>query len=216
MSNILTKCDEEDCKITLSNYTVPRIVYQILKLYMMNNKPEDVGVILKQKYDPDQTKSDILLDIGFNWKSQVMSKVPAVFVQREDAIYKTPTMGENVATDQVTGKDTRVAIVSLPVIVTCVAAEPVAVVEQLAEYIKQPLLYFRREIQVDYGIRSFILEKVTAPKLLAEGKNNFYVNLLVNVDYHDGWTISRNSLKLKKVDVTLFDQLNTFLQEVRV
>ena len=216
MSNILTKCDDDDCKITLSNYTVPRIVYQIIKLYMMNNRPEDVGIILKQKFDPDQTKSDILLDIGFNWKTQVMSKVPAVFIQREDATYKTPTFGESTASDQITGKETRVAIVSLPIVVTCVAAEPVAVVEQFAEYIKQPLLYFRREIQVDYGIRSFILEKVSAPKLLAEGKNNFYINLILNVDYNDGWTISRNDLKVKRIDITLFDQLNTFLQEVRV
>ena len=197
-----------ECKsIRLNPYTVTRIVYEIIKTYMLTNTPDEAGVKLVQKFDADPKKSQILLDISYNWRTKDMSKVPAIFVGREDVEYKTPTMGQNQAARLPNDPMTRFALGTIPVVGTCVAAEPLAVVEQLAEYIKQPLLYFRDEVQKDYGIRRFQLTKVTKPKLLPEGKNNFFVELIVDITFDEGWVVNRDTLVLKHICVELFDQL---------
>jgi hypothetical protein len=211
---ITKQCTEND--LILNHYTVTRIVYEVIKLYMMNNPPESVGVKLAQKYDVDYTKSGILLDVGYNWRTKDMSKVPAIFVQRGDVSLKGMTIGEAIAGNPKTGGETRNVFSHMPVMVTCVAAEPIAVVENLAEYIKQPLLYFRRTIQADFGIRHFLLEKITAPKLLAEGKNNFFVDLVLNITFDDNWTIQRNSLILKRVGIELFDNVMEAIQRAEI
>lgn len=213
----LTSLDSTGCsRVTLNVYTATRIVYEVIKTYMLANTPEQAGVRLNHTYDADYKKSGILLDIGYNWRTKDMSKVPAVFIQRGDATFKTPTMGQHDSIDIKRNRNTRFALCTLPVSVTCVAAEPLAVVEQLAEYIKQPLLYFRNEVQLDFGIRRFQLKEITQPKLLAEGKNNFFVNLNLEVTFDDNWVVERDSLKIKHIGVELFDQLSNPLQTLEV
>ena len=207
---ILSKTETKKCEdqlLYLNAYVVTRIVYELIKIYMTNNSPESCGVILAQKYDPDYTKSDILLDIAYNWKTKEISKVPAIFVQREDMNLRSPTMGQDTHINSKTGAEKRLVINTLPITITCVAAEPIAVVENLAEYVKQPLLYFRKEVQVDYGIRQFKLDGITKPKLLAEGKNNFLIELKMTVTFDDNWKVSRNSLVLRRIGIELFDKL---------
>jgi hypothetical protein len=203
-----------DKGIRLNAFVVTRIVYEIVKLYMMNNTAASVGVPLAQKYDVDYTKSDILLDIGYNWRTKDMSKVPAVYVQRGDVTLKYVSIGQQISTESKTGQQARNAWSTMPVTVSCVAAEPIAVVENLTEYIKQPLLYFRKEIQNDFGIRHFILDRITAPKLVAEGKNNFVVDLVMNITYDDSWTITPETLKIKRMGIDVYDNLCNYMQSV--
>jgi len=201
-----------DKELYLNAYVVTRIVYEIIKLYMLNNPPENCGVTLAQKYNIEPAKSDILLDIGYNWRTKDMSKVPAVFVQREDVGFTYPTMGQTTEISSKKGSEQRLVLNSMPVIVTCVAQKDIAIVENLAEYVKQPLLYFRKEIQSDYGIRQFKLVKVGKPQLLKEGNNNFTVELQLLITFDDGWRISRESLAIKHIGVELFDTLMTPIQ----
>lgn len=204
----------EHRSISLNNYTVPRIVYHIIKNFMIGNTPDQAGVRLVQTYDPDYTKSQILLDMGYHWRTKDLSKVPAIFIQREDATYTTPTMGQHEGSGK--NVDHRVALCTLPVTVSCVAAEPIAVVENLAEYVKQPLLYFRNEVQLDFGFRRFQLMEVSKPKLVPEGKNNFFIDITMKIVYDDNWNVRRDSLKLKHLTVNLFDQMWTPLQTLDV
>ena len=191
-------CAEQD--VQLNAYVVTRIVFEVIRKYLMDNPdPKKCGVMLSQRYNSDPTKSDILLDIGYNWRTQELSKVPAIFVQRGDLTFKTPTIGQEYNSNVMNLSETRFAFASLPITVSCVAAEPIAVVENLAELVKQPLLYFRREVQNDFGIRQFKLLEVGRPKLVTEGKNNFVVDLSLMVVYDDAYVIRQNSLKIGSI-----------------
>ena len=212
-----TNLDPKPCRnLELNAYTVTRIVYEVIKTYMLSNTPEQAGVRLQQTFDADYKKSGILLDIAYNWRKKDMSKVPAIFVQREDVTYKTPTMGQNSTMRTANAPENKFAMATMPVVVTCVAAEPLAVVENLVQYIKQPLLYFRNDVQNDFGITRFQLAQISKPKLLDEGKNNFYVDLTVNISYPEGWVVNRDSLKIKHIGVQLFDYIWTPLQTLDV
>lgn len=203
-----TDISPKECKcITLNAYTVTRIVYEVIKTYMLANTPTQAGVRLAQTFDADYKKSGILLDIAYNWRTKDMNKVPAIFIQREDVSFKTPTMGQNAVNRSPGSPETKLAMATMPVTVTCVAAEPLAVIENLVEYVKQPLLYFRNDVQQDYGITRFQLAQISKPKLLDEGKNNFYVDLTVNISYADSWVVHKDTLKIKHIGIQLFDQI---------
>ena len=211
---IARKCAGQE--MYLNAYIVTRIVLEIVRTYITNNSPSQCGVQLAQVYNPDPTKSDILLDIAYNWREKDISKVPAIFIQRSDDELKSPTMGQTISENTKLGSEDRLVIHTMPVIISCVAAEPLAVVENLAEWVKQPLLYFRKEIQLDFGLRGFKVVRITAPKLLKEGKNNFSIDILLNITFDDGWKISRDSLVLKKIGVELFDKVIEPIQSFNI
>jgi hypothetical protein len=213
-THISNHCKNDE--MFLNAYTVTRIVYEVIKLYFINNNPNECGVRLDQTYDPDYKKSQILLDISYNWKTKDMSKVPAVFIMRGDVSIKNPTLGQLLDVNIKQGAETRFCWNSLMVNVMCVAAEPLAVVENLAEFVKQPLLYYRKEIQQDFHIRQFKLIGIDPPKLLQEGKNNFFVNLNLSITFDEGWTIKRDSLKIGGIGVALFDMMMNPLQTIDV
>ena len=196
----------------LTPFVVTRIVYELIKTFMVNNSPEKCGIQLAQTFDPDPTKSSIFLDMSYNWKADKASKVPAIYVQRGQVQLKSPTMGQVIKVSEFSGAEHRKVISTMPIIVSCVAAEPLAVVENLAEYVKQPLLYFRKEVEIDFGIRRLMLDSITPPKLVMEGKNNFYVDLEITAVFDDDYRITKDSMKIRRIGVELFDQLAHPLQ----
>ena len=191
----------------LNGYVVARLVFSLIKSYLISNKPADVGVRLAQTYDPDPLKSQIKLDMSYNWKSENAGKVPAIYVQRGDVTLKYPTIGLSSKVDEKTGGESRLAFSVMPITISCIAAEPLAVVEQLAELVKQPLLYFRKEIEIDFHIRRLALEKISAPRQAHEGKNNFIVDLLVEATFDDSALVTKESMKIRRIGINLFDQL---------
>lgn len=198
---------EPDSLLTLNGYNVQRIIYELIKNYMMSNTPEEAGVRLEQRYDPDPTKSGIKLDVAFNWKVQDMDKVPAIYVQRGDIDIVSPTMGQDTSFNEKDSEETRLTFNKMPIIVTCVAAEPIAAVENLVEYVKQPLLYFKKEVKIDFRLREFQLRKISKPEQTKEGKNNFAVSLQIDTAFDDSWVIKREGLKIKTVGLVIFDSL---------
>lgn len=191
----------------LNGFNVQRIVYELIKNYMMDNTPEECGIRLEQKYDPDPTKSDIKLDVAYNWKVQDVDKVPAIYVQRGDITIVSPTMGQDISFDEKDSEETRLTFNKMPIIVSCVAAEPIAVVENLAEYIKHPLLYFKKEVKLDFKLRDFQLRKISRPMQTKESKNNFVVDLELDTAFDENWIIKREGLKIKTVGMVIFDSL---------
>jgi hypothetical protein len=202
--------------LPLTAYNTTRIVYQVIKLYMLTNTPEQAGIKLAQTFNADPVKSQIKLEMAWNWKTQDMSKVPAVYIQREDVAYTYPTLGQKRAMTKGNQIEERFALATMPITITCVAAEPLAVVENLAEYVKQPLLYFRREVQDDFGIRRFELKGVSKAKLVQEGKNNFNIDLNLEVVFDENWKVDKDAIKIKHIGIQLFDELDDAVLSVLV
>jgi hypothetical protein len=199
--------DEKAPYLYLNGFTVQRIVLELIKKYMIANKPSECGVTLVQEYNIDPKLSKIFLDVAYNWRAQFADKYPAVFVQRGDIEVECPTIGQSTGYDAKESRDTKLAICKMPVIVSCIAAAPIAVVENLAEYVKQPLLSFRKEVKADFRLRDFSLKKVSSPNFVEKGKNIFVVDLLVDTAFDEGWTIQKEDLKLKSIGLEMFDDL---------
>ena len=191
----------------LSPYVVTRIVYELIKTFMLNTSPAKAGVQLAQTFNADPTKSSIHLDMSYNWKADKAGKVPAVFIQRGPVQLKSPTMGQTISVKGLDSAEKRKVVNTMPVVISCVAAEPLAVVENLAEYVKQPLLYFRKEVELDFGIRGFKLDTIQAPRLVGEGKNNFYVDLEMTITFDDDFQITKQAFPMRRISVQLFEAL---------
>ncbi len=198
---------EQDSFLFLNGYTVQRIVYELIKNYMVANPPEEVGISLGQKYDPDPTKSGIHLDVAFNWKSQLSDKVPAIYVQRGDIEVDSPTFDQATSYNIKNSSSDKLTINTMPIKISCIAAAPLAVVENLAEYVKQPLVYFKQAVKLDFKLRKFNLKRITAPVLVPESKTNFVVDILMEVAFDENWMIEKESLKMKTVALALFDEV---------
>ena len=196
-----------DNLLVLNGYNVQRIIYELIKNYMLSNTPEECGVRLDKTYDADPVKSGIKLDVAYNWQTQTMDKVPAIYVQRGDIDFISPTMGQALDYNEKEGEDTRLVFSKMPVLVSCIAAEPVAAVENLAEYVKQALLCFKKEVKLDFRLRDFQLRKVTSPRQTKESKNNFVVDIQVDTAFDENWIVKREGLKIKTVGMVIFDSL---------
>ena len=192
-------------KLYLNGYIVTRIIYELIKNYMLSNTPASCGVQLAQSYNIDPTISTIFLDISYNWQSALAGKVPAIYVQRGPMTLKNQTIGLHTHVDEKTGAEHRRIFNYMPVTVSCVAAAPLAVVENLAEYVRQPLLYFRKEVENDFCIRRLMVKDITPPKLEGVGKNNFSVDINMECVFDEGWVITRESLVMRRLAVILYD-----------
>jgi hypothetical protein len=195
----------EDDYLHINGYNLQRIVYELLKNYMLGNKPEECGIQLAQKYDADPTKSGIKLEVAFTWKTQDMDKVPAIYVQRGDIDISSPLIAQATSYNVKDSEANRMLINEMPVIISCVAAEPVAVVENLAEFAKQALMSFRSEVKSDFRLRKFQLRKITKPERTKESKNNFVVDLMIETAFDEEWKVSRQDLRMKTVGLAIFD-----------
>jgi hypothetical protein len=55
---------------------------------------------------------------------------------------------------------------------------------------------------------------MSAPELLKEGKNNFSIQLMLNVTYNDSWSITRNSLKMKHISIEIYNAVQDLIEEI--
>ena len=214
MSNIVPAPDVNGVANTpcnflyLNAYNVQRIVYELIKNWMLSNTPASCGVNLGSSlYNLNPAQSGIYLDVAFNWQSQFPGKVPAVFIERDDVTITSPMLDQTINGAAKDSVDVRSVFNTLPIKITCVAASPVAIVENLADYIKQPLLYFRREVKSDFFFRRFELKSISKPALVKESKDNFMVTLTLLTEYGENWIVKKDDLKLKTVSMTILDGL---------
>jgi hypothetical protein len=210
-SNYITPVSREiaqkasEC-INLNPWVVQNLVYKLIQNYMLTNDPKVMGYTFDQKYDLDSSKSDIDLAISYNYKADVASKRPAVFVGRENAEIKYPTFGQSIGGNVAESENTMLGLISLPIRVFVVAS-PLGFAEQLADYVKQPLMYHAQTIQQDFGFMKFRLMQISKPQILVEAKDNIVVELVLQINYSDGWTVIGDHLKLKTVSGAIFDSL---------
>ena len=68
-------------------------------------------------------------------------------------------------------------------------------------------MYHQEQIRKDFAFRRFRLNKLSAPTIYVEAKDNFMVSLDIETAYDDGWMIKLQDLKLKTVSKVIFDSI---------
>ena len=192
-------------RIELSPWGVQNIVYGLLEDHLLQNSPSSLGYNFTQKFDKDSNKSDIHLDVNFNWKTSNIQKRPAVFVQRGDLSFPpgVSVMGQNVSANTRDSEYTKFQIATMPVQVVCIGTN-IGFTEMFADYIKFPLTYFRQQIQEDFCFRQFKVTDIKKPEIYVEGPDHFAILINVSTSFDLGWTVKAADLRLKKVSFGIF------------
>lgn len=195
---------EKDERImVLTPWTVQNICYEILKNYMIENPPQQEGYIFAQKYDPDQFKTDISLNIAYHYSDAVVQKRPAIFVNRGDVTFTFPTLNQQIGGNSLESEKTKYSMLQMPITLAVIATN-VGFAEQLAEYIFKIFLRHQETIRRDFCLRQFKLVNMSPPTLYLESKDHFVISVNLLAVFDMGAVIKGDDLKLKTVSYTVF------------
>jgi hypothetical protein len=189
--------------LVLNPWTVQNICYEMAANYMLSNTPQSQGFVFSQKYDRDPKKSEIFLDIAYNYRDDVIQKRPAVFISRGEARYDHPTFNQQIGGNSKESQKEKLAILQMPVQVTVVATN-IGFTEQFAQYLSRVYLDHSEEIRRDFFLRKFRIDSMTNPSLYLESKEHYAVTLNLYTAFDMGFTITGDHLKLKTVSFTVF------------
>jgi hypothetical protein len=189
--------------LVLTPWTVQNICYEMAANYMLANDPRAQGFVFSQRYHRDPKKSEVFLDLAYNYKDDVVQKRPAVFVSRGEAKYNYPTFNQQIGGDSRNSEKAKLSILEMPIVVTVVGTN-VGFAEQFAQYLSRVYLDHAEEIRRDFFLRKFRLESMTTPTLYLESKEHYAVSLNLYTAFDMGFTITGDHLKLKTVSFTVF------------
>jgi hypothetical protein len=195
--------ERDDRIMVLTPWTVQNICYEVLKNYMTNNPPQDDGYKFTQKYDPDDIKSGITLEIAYHYKDAVIQKRPGIYVSRGDTNFVFPTLNQQIGGNSRDSEKMRYTRVEMPINLAVVATN-IGFAEQLAEYVFKIFLRYQEVIKNDFCIRQFKLVNLSAPRLYLESKDHFVVNVVLAAAFDMGAVIKGDDLRLKTVSYTIF------------
>ncbi len=183
------------------------VVFELVKMQLLSANPEEFGLKIEQKYDVDQTKSGIFLDIAYNWKADVVQKRPAIFIQRAGMSMKNLTLGNSDAGGNTKESiDARAQLNTIDIQVKCIGTN-VGFTEQFAEYVRQPLVQYQQEIQRDFKLNRFRVTNLSEPSIYVESKEHFVIIININAVFKEGWQVKGDHLKLKTVSRQIFDSV---------
>jgi hypothetical protein len=194
---------EDGSRLILTPWTVQNICYELAANYMLSNDPRSQGYVFGQRYDRDPRKSEIFLDIAYNYRDDVAQKRPAVFISRGDVKYSYPTFNQQIGGNSRNSEKSKLGVVQMPVQVTVVGTN-IGFTEQFAEYVSRVFIDHAEEIRHDFFMRAFRLETMSAPTLYLESKEHFAVTLNLNTSFDMSFTITGDHLKLKTVSFSVF------------
>lgn len=170
---------------------------------MLVNDPREQGFVFSQRYHRDPKKSEVFLDLAYNYKDDVVQKRPAVFVSRGEVKYEYPTFNQQIGGDSKNSQNKKLGILQMPIIVTVVGTN-IGFTEQLAQYLSRAYIDYAEEIRNDFFLRKFRLEGMSTPTLYLESKEHYAVSLNLYTSFDMGFTITGDHLKLKTVSFTVF------------
>jgi hypothetical protein len=197
-------CSEKAKKLIVSPWIVQNICYELLANYMLVNDPKKQGYVFSQRYMRDVRATEIFLDLGLNYRDDVVQKRPAIFVTRGAAQFVFPTLNQQIGGNSAESAKNKLAIVRMPVLITFIATT-VGFVEQLSEYACGAFLHYAEQIRNDFFFRNFKLDSVAQPGLYLESKDHFAVTATITTDFDMGFTITGDHLKLKTVGMAIFN-----------
>ena len=195
--------ERDEREMILTPWSVQNICYEVLKNYMTINTPQQEGYRFSQKYDPDDIKTGIGLEIAYHYKDSVIQKRPGIYVSRGEATFQFPTLNQQLGGSIKESEKVRYAVVQMPINLAVVATN-VGFAEQLAEYVFKIFLRFQEVIKNDFCIRQFKLATMTPPQIYLESKDHFVVNVQLSAAFDMGTVIKGDDLKLKTVAYTVF------------
>jgi hypothetical protein len=195
--------ERDEREMILTPWTVQNICYEVLKNYMTANTPQQEGYRFSQKYDPDDIKTGIGLEIAYHYKDSVIQKRPGIYVSRGEVSFQFPTLNQQIGGNVRESEKIRYAMVQMPINLAVVATN-VGFVEQLAEYVFKVFLRFQEVIKNDFCIRQFKLATMTPPQIYLESKDHFVVNVQLLSAFDMGAVIRGDDLKLKTVSYAVF------------
>ena len=190
-------------EMVLTPWTVQNICYEVLKNYMTVNLPQNEGYAFSQKYSPDDTESDISLEIAYHYKDAVIQKRPGIFVSRGETSFRFPTLNQQIGGNSKESEKFKYTLVEMPINLAVVATN-VGFVEQLAEYAFKVFLRYQEVIRNDFCLRQLKLVSLSAPALYLESKDHFVVNVLLMSAFDMGAVIRGDDLKLKTISYSVF------------
>jgi hypothetical protein len=197
-------CTEKSKKLVFSPWVVQNICYELLTNYMLVNDPKTQGYIFSQRYRRDARETEIFVDLGLNYRDDVLQKRPGIFVSRGPVQFVNPTFNQQVGGDSRDSKKHKLSIVRMPVQITYIATN-VGFVEQLAEYGSHAFFSFAEQIRNDFFFRNFKLESLSQPALYLESKDHYAITANIATDFDMGFTITGDHLKLKTVSFAIFN-----------
>jgi hypothetical protein len=189
--------------LVLTPWTMQNICYELAANYMLTNPANSQGYVFSQKYDRDPRKSEIFLDISYNYRDDVIQKRPAVFISRGDVKYNYPTFNQQIGGDSKESRKDKLAILQMPIQISVIATN-IGFVEQFAEYLSRVYIDHSEEIRRDFFLRVFRLETLSTPTMYLESKEHFVITLNLSTSFDMGFTITGDHLKLKTVSFTVF------------
>jgi hypothetical protein len=196
-------CEEKEKKLRLSPWVVQNICFELIANYMLANDPLEQGFIFSQRYARDPKASGIFLDLGLNYRDDIVQKRPAIFVSRGPVELLNPTMNQQIGGNARDSIKNKLTIARMSVVVTVIGTN-IGFTEQLAEYSCNSFMYFAEQIRNDFFFRTFKLASVSAPSLYLESKDHIAISANVNTDFDIGFTITGDHLKLKTVSSAVF------------
>jgi hypothetical protein len=205
--------EEHDEKImVLTPWTVQNICFETIRNYLLSNPPQEQGYKFSQRYDVDDLKTGIALEIAYNYKDIATQKRPAIFVTRGEAAFSFPSINQAIGINSRESEIHKYTMVQMPVILSVVATN-VGFAEQLAEYIFQIFLRHQENIRNDFCLRQIKVAGVSAPQLYLESKDHFVVSIQLQITFDMGAVIKKDDLKLKVVAYNIFmNCLDTLFQ----
>jgi hypothetical protein len=189
--------------MVLTPWTVQNICYEVLKNYMTLNPPQNEGYRFSQKYDPDDTKTGIGLEIAYHYKDSVIQRRPGVYVSRGEAQFSFPTINQQIGVNTQESAKSKYTMIQMPLILSVVATN-VGFAEQLAEYVFKIFFRYQETIRNDFCIRQFKLAGISQPALYLESKDHIVVSVQIAAAFDMGAIIKGDDLKLKKFSYTIF------------
>lgn len=189
--------------LILTPWTVQNICFEALKNYMLENPPQKAGYGFSQRYDADELKTGIGLDIAYHYKDAVIQKRPGIYVSRGETIFQFPTLNQTIGIHSRESEKTKLSILQMPINMAVVATN-VGFAEQLAEYVFKVFLRHQETIRTDFNLRQFKLASLGRPELYLESKDHFVINISLQTVFDMGAVIKGDHLKLKTVSFAVF------------
>lgn len=185
-------------------FVVQEMVYELTQSRLLNNSAKSEGFLFDNIYDPDVTKpNNIFLIMSKDWDTLKASQRPAVIISRSDVQIERPTIGQTYPVQDPAESIQYYFSINSMVVTISVLARPVAFVEQLAEYIKRYFMAYEPHIRCKFKLRKFRLGRVSRPLIHKEARDNFMINMPIEIMWDEIVGVKGDDLKLKVVDTKL-------------
>lgn len=194
--------DKKPANKVLTPWTVMNFILEVCQNHLLSNDPKTMGYAFEQRYSPNRTESSIYTDINNNWKTTEVQMRPAVFVSRGAAtVQGNPTIGQTIGTDVPEAEEHRLTLLSMPCSVVTIC-NGVGFAEIFAEYMRYPFLYFAKEIEQEYCLQRLRVISIGEPQpFTVDAKDSFSVELRLEIEFFDKWSVKADTLKLKTVSM---------------